>query len=423
MKTILAMLFSSATFCAMAQDTTILRLEYFIDADPGIGNATSMNIPASEDVSFPFTVNLTGYSNGYHKLYIRTLDNLGRWSLTVRRNIEVLPSSTLNNVVGGEYFIDEDPGFGAGTPINVASPDATILQNFNAILTGLEVGYHKLYGRFRDSYGNWSLTFRRNIEVIKDDNNKIVNGEYFFKTDNGFGECTPVIFDIPSTDGAFSFNISAAQIPADADTIFVRVRDDIQSRWSMTRYEKASTVLPLTLLNFTAVKKLNAVGLEWQTTNEINTAYFNVQRSSDALHFTTVGLVKANNVSGLNNYFYPDNIEGIVSKKLYYRLMQVDIDANNKYSEIVAVNLDNSKTGTRLYPNPAHQYVSIISGIPQELKGAVITVVDVAGKMVIRQSLSAIGQQQINVSGLAKGMYIVHISKTSGKETFKLIKE
>ncbi len=187
-------------------------------------------------------------------------------------------------------------------------------------------GFHKLYGRFRDTYGNWSQTFRRNIEVIKDENNQVINGEYFFKTDNGFGNCSPVVFATPSADGTFTFIIPAAQVPANADTLFVRVRDDIESRWSLTRLAIVNTALPLTLLNFTGVKQLDIIQLKWQTTNEINTSYFNVQRSTDALNFTTVGVVKANNTSSINNYSYPDNIAGLSAEKLYYRLQEVDID-------------------------------------------------------------------------------------------------
>src|SRR6185437_10256309 len=151
MKKILALLFSTATLMATAQDTSVIKMEYFVDTDPGVGNATSMNIPASADVTFPFTVNLTGYAIGYHKLYIRTRDNLGRWSQTARRTVEVLASQTQNNVVSGEYFIDQDPGFGAGSPISVSTPDTMVLQNFTAALTGPE-GFHKLYGRFKDTY-------------------------------------------------------------------------------------------------------------------------------------------------------------------------------------------------------------------------------------------------------------------------------
>ncbi len=423
MKKILALLFSTVTLMAAAQDTSVIKMEYFIDTDPGVGHATSMNIPASADVTFPFTVNLTGYAIGFHKLYIRTRDNLGRWSLTARRNIEVVASLTQNNVVSGEYFIDQDPGFGAGSPISVSTPDTIVLQNFNAVLTGLAEGFHKLYGRFKDTYGNWSQTFRRNIEVIKDENNKVINGEYFFKTDNGFGNCSPVVFATPSADGTFTFIIPAAQVPANADTLFVRVRDDIESRWSLTRLANINTALPLTLLNFTGVKQSDIIQLKWQTTNEINTSYFNVQRSSDALHFTTVGVVKANNTSSINNYSYPDNIAGLSAEELYYRLQEVDIDGRLQYSDIVAIKIDNTKTGISIYPNPARSYVNIISDKPEDLNGVLLTIVDMAGKVTLKQTLSANNQQQINISTLAKGMYIVHILKTSGVETQKLLIE
>lgn len=423
MKKILAMLFSTVTLMAAAQDTSVIRMEYFVDTDPGVGHATSMNVPASADVTFPFTVNLTGYSTGYHKLYIRTRDNLGRWSLTAKRNIEVLPAQTQNSVVSGEYFIDQDPGFGAGTPINVSTADTMVFQSFTSTLSGLAEGFHKLYGRFRDTYGNWSQTFRRNIEVIKDENNEVVNGEYFFKTDNGFGNCSPVVFATPSADGTFTFNIPAAQIPANADTLFVRVRDDMESRWSLTRLTIVNTALPLTLLNFSGVKQSGIVQLKWQTTNEINTSYYNVQRSTDALHFTTVGVVKSNNISSINNYSYSDNVAGLSVETFYYRLQEVDIDARSQYSQIVAIKMNNMKTGISIYPNPARSYINLNSNKPEDLNGAILTIVDMAGQVTLKQTLLPNNQQQINVSALSKGMYIVHILKASGLESQKLVIE
>ena len=50
--------------------------------------------------------------------------------------------------------------------------------------------------------------------------------------------------------------------------------------------DNISIALPLTLLNFTAIKQHNTVQLHWQTTNEVNTSYFNIQRSTDAMHFS-----------------------------------------------------------------------------------------------------------------------------------------
>ena len=49
---------------------------------------------------------------------IRTKDNLGRWSLTTRNNVEVFTPDAKVSIVSGEYFIDADPGYGNANAIN-----------------------------------------------------------------------------------------------------------------------------------------------------------------------------------------------------------------------------------------------------------------------------------------------------------------
>lgn len=423
MKTILVMLFSTATLMAAAQDTTVIKMEYFIDQDPGVGKATSINIPAAKNVTFNFTANVASYSLGYHKLFIRTRDDLGRWSLTAIRSIEIIPPDVANNLINGEYFIDTDPGYGQASPIIISPSGNPVLQNFTASTTGLAEGFHKLYGRLRDTHGNWSQTFRRTITIIKSENTKVINGEYFFKTDNGFGDCSPVNFATPAADGTFAFIIPAAQVPSDADTLFVRVRDDIESKWSLTRIAVTNTALPVTLLNFSALKENNTAHLKWQTTNEINTAVFNIQRSSDGIHFSNVGVVNAKNEKGVNDYFYDDNIAGISAAKLYYRLQEVDIDARMTYSDIVTIDPNETTAGYAIYPNPAQDYFNINASKPEDLKGAEISITDLSGHAVLKQTLMPSASQKISIASLSKGMYIIKIVKITGMVVRKLLKE
>ena len=423
MKTILFLAFLTIGFHASGQDTTVTKMEYFIDADPGVGNGTALTIPPLSNVTFSFNLDISGYSVGYHKLYLRARDNLGRWSITARRNLEVIPPQAQNNVVTGEYFIDADPGYGNGKAITIANSGAEVLQDFSASLTGLAIGYHKIYGRFKDNYGNWSQSFRRNIEVINDATNQIVNGEYFFKTDNEFGNCTPVTFGTPASDGSFSFNIPAAQIPADADTIFVRVRQDGQNLWSLTRWSVVNTALSLTWLDFTALRKQDIVTLNWQTTNEINTALFNVQRSTDAIHFTNIGIVQTNNRLGVNNYLFNDPIEGITATQIFYRLQQMDINGDSKLSKIVSVELDGSSHLISLFPNPVTDYLTIYAENPSNLLGATLTVTDLSGKTLLKQKISNNSQQSINLSALGRGMYLLQINRQFGIDVYRIIKQ
>lgn len=68
----------------------ISRMEYFINTDPGIGNAVPVVFYKADslpDLSFP--VNISGLSVGQHFLYLRSSDTLGKWSLTAIDTIQI----------------------------------------------------------------------------------------------------------------------------------------------------------------------------------------------------------------------------------------------------------------------------------------------------------------------------------------------
>ncbi|MDK9700264.1 MAG: fibronectin type III domain-containing protein, partial [bacterium] len=58
----------------------ITRAEYFLDNDPGIGNATSVAIANADSVHANFLLSLTGVSLGNHSLFVRVRDENGKWS-------------------------------------------------------------------------------------------------------------------------------------------------------------------------------------------------------------------------------------------------------------------------------------------------------------------------------------------------------
>ena len=420
---IIALFFSGLALGSFSQNVT--QVEYFIDTDAGYGNNTVMDVTPSADGTFPFTLHLSGFAPGYHKLYIRTKDSDGKWSVTARRNLEVLASATKTTIVSGEYFIDTDPGFDLATPITIATPDSLILQNFTAIAAGLSEGYHKLYGRFKDNRGKWGLTFRRNMEVYKSDTTKVVKAEYFFTTDLGFGDCASVTFANPAADGSFTFNIPRSTIPAGADTIFIRVQDDTENRWSLTQWQNGLTgVLPLTLLNFDVSKQTTTARLNWQTTHEVNTAYFNVQRSADAINFITIGKIAAKTANAQqNDYSYTDNIASLKAGKIYYRLQMTDNDGKSTYSRIAYITINDKGSYLTLYPNPAHGYFVIGNYENMDVSKGSVVVRDMTGRMLISQKFSNATEQKINIASLAKGLYTVSIVTPGKVHTQKLLVE
>ncbi len=222
----------------------VVAAEYFYDTDPGIGNAVSITVISGADLTQNFITNTSALSPGYHKLYIRTLDTDGNWSLTSRRNIEV-PFPEGNGINAAEYFIDTDPGVGNGTIINLSAQSTDSIFNFNASTAGLAPGYHKLYIRTQDLQGKWSLTSRRNTEIQHSNGNYAVIGvEYSFGTDPGAGNAPYIVFATPAADGSFSFTIPQAQVPNKKDSLYLRVRDSTNKNWSITQWTSKTFSTP-----------------------------------------------------------------------------------------------------------------------------------------------------------------------------------
>ncbi|RYZ58643.1 MAG: hypothetical protein EOO14_09465, partial [Chitinophagaceae bacterium] len=137
--------------------------EYFIDADPGFGKGKKIPLtPGVNLANLSFTFDVTGLSAGFHHLYARFKNAAGDWGHTNRRTFykEVIAvnSSTPPNIVQGEYFIDTDPGFGKGKAIPVSPGNDLSGVNLMADLSPVEEGFHRLFARFKDANGHWSLT-------------------------------------------------------------------------------------------------------------------------------------------------------------------------------------------------------------------------------------------------------------------------
>jgi hypothetical protein len=108
---------------------------------------------------------------------------------------------------------------------------------------------------------------------------------------------------------------------------------DNATRRDLFKIDATVSVLPITLLNFSAtVQAFNAVELNWTTTNEINSSHFVIERSIDGNKFSDINKVSATGNSTIKqNYSYLDNqAANINSPVLYYRLKLVDKDGLNQ---------------------------------------------------------------------------------------------
>ncbi|MDJ1486168.1 T9SS type A sorting domain-containing protein [Cytophagaceae bacterium YF14B1] len=109
--------------------------------------------------------------------------------------------------------------------------------------------------------------------------------------------------------------------------------------------------LPVQMLTFTGSIEKQTVHLNWSTINEKNSAYFNVMRSSDGIHFTAIGKVPAQGESSsAYSYAFVDENPMAIN---YYRLDQVDTDYQTTLSKVISIHLTLSEIKVDIFPNPS----------------------------------------------------------------------
>lgn len=142
-------------------ETSIIKGEYIIDTDYSFTTGTSFEIdPDSDDITDEFIAQIPdNLEVGYHKLFGRVQDNLGRWSQTFRKNLTIAEPFENIQIIAIEYFFDEDLTYGATNVMNVedAAEDGSWI--FNVDYPEGEYDFDDvLYVRSLDSNGNWSHT-------------------------------------------------------------------------------------------------------------------------------------------------------------------------------------------------------------------------------------------------------------------------
>ncbi|MEO6187699.1 MAG: T9SS type A sorting domain-containing protein, partial [Ginsengibacter sp.] len=197
---------------------------------------------------------------------------------------------------------------------------------------------------------------------------------------------------------------------------------DLENKWSLTQIlNNISAALPLTLLDLSVIKDHKNAAVKWETANEVNVAYFNLQRSGDGINFTNVARLGARNNGLQNSYVFNDDLSSTKAGKVFYRLQMVDNDGRFSFSKIVYVTVDADGLLMSIRPNPAHDYFIISNYINTNGVEANLILRDVSGRTLISKKLSAETEQRINISTLLKGIYTVSITTPQKVVTQKLV--
>jgi trimeric autotransporter adhesin len=200
------------------------------------------------------------------------------------------------------------------------------------------------------------------------------------------------------------------------------------SSFSSFYFGTANFVLPLDLLTFTGSLQNNATTLlKWQTENEVNTSYFEIERSSDGNSFNKIGTVSAagNNTSVLDYSFTDNDVANQPSLVVYYRLKMVDINGAFKYSNVITITLADITGRVTVVPNPVSHEARITVAAPEDGK-LNYKIVDNAGRTIIQKTVSvrkgAINTIFVDMSRLSTGMYYLNVTGAGINSNTKLQK-
>ncbi len=137
--------------------------------------------------------------------------------------------------------------------------------------------------------------------------------------------------------------------------------------------------LPIELVSFNAVCQNNGTTLlKWTSATEVNAEKFEIQKSTNAMDFVSIGTVPAQYPYG-GNYSYTDNTKN--SGITYYRLKMIDKDGSFKYSDIINVDSDKCRSiRTQIYAYGKDLVVNVNSYFNQNMR---VLVYDAIGRILL----------------------------------------
>ncbi|WP_288954951.1 T9SS type A sorting domain-containing protein [uncultured Polaribacter sp.] len=137
----------------------------------------------------------------------------------------------------GEYFFNNDPGYGNGTSFTVTETNGEFTKTIETPVQNLPSGFHTIYVRVKQN-NVWS-TFDRNLFYKIDPNiaftgdvsiKNIKSAEYFIDADPGYGKGEAIaITETNELESTFSVDVSS--LAKGMHIIYVRVKS-VNNQWS-----------------------------------------------------------------------------------------------------------------------------------------------------------------------------------------------
>jgi hypothetical protein len=188
-----------------------------------------------------------------------------------------------------------------------------------------------------------------------------------------------------------------------------------------------ATPLPVKFVTVAVAHQHNNAVLTWQTVSEDPGFSFDIEKSSNAKDFKTIGKMAGYGPSAqINRYTFREELNEQTASTVYYRVKMPDGSGDFIYSSIVALEMSVlSSPEIRIWPNPFQDRLKF--SIKTQNKGLVhFTLYTVQGKLIrTEQRYLSPGENHFemkNFPGLSAGNYILKINDEKSVYSEVLIK-
>lgn len=176
-----------------------------------------------------------------------------------------------------------------------------------------------------------------------------------------------------------------------------------------------NTWLPVEMVSFTATAQKNANLIQWITASEINSSYFEIEKSENGRDFKTIARIEAaGNSSTERKYEYPDlNVQGMA----YYRLKEVDLDGTSTFSKVIQLRRK-MLVDVVTYPNPSrdgHFRIRL-----DENNNSSVIITDASGR-IVPCNFNRSGNELVPEHNLKPGLYFLSVSGEDGIQSERLV--
>ena len=175
--------------------------------------------------------------------------------------------------------------------------------------------------------------------------------------------------------------------------------------------------LPVTFTSIKAYRQDKNINVEWRVENEMNVKQYEVEKSIDGTHFTTMTIQAATANGGAASVYVSADVTPVQGYN-YYRVKSVDVNGKTVYTNVVKVFMGTTKKYITIQPNPITDGMIHLQFVNQPGGKYGIRLLNKLGQVIMSRQISHVEGSSTELIrwdyNLAHGMYQLEVTQPDG---------